>query len=181
MATPIICIVGKKKSGKTTFIEKLIPELKALGISVGTVKHDAHSFEMDHEGKDSWRHRQAGAETVVVSSPTQVAVIKKVDKELWLAELVEEFFGDRQLVIAEGYFRSDHPKIEVHRSDEHTSPLCSRQNEAAKHLLAMVSDVGVDTDQPTFGLDEAKEVAVFIARHHLGWVQNGMWTRDGEH
>ena len=176
MATPIICIVGKKKSGKTTFIEKLVPELKALGISVGTVKHDAHSFEMDHEGKDSWRHRKAGAETVVVSSPTQVAVIKNVEKELWLPELVDEFFDDRQLVIAEGYFRSDQPKIEVHRSDAHNHPLCDKQNEGDNKLLAMVSDVGVDTDQPTYGLEDAKEVAVFIARHHLGWVQGGMWS-----
>ncbi|MGL1861192.1 MAG: molybdopterin-guanine dinucleotide biosynthesis protein B [Pseudodesulfovibrio sp.] len=176
MAVPIICIVGKKKSGKTTFIEKLLPELKALGIHAGTVKHDAHSFEMDHEGKDSWRHRKAGAETVVVSSPTQVAVIKSVGKELWLPELAEQFFADRQLVIAEGYFRSDQPKIEVHRSDVHTHPLCDSQNEADKHLLAMVSDVAVDTGQPTFGLDEAKEVAAFIARYHLGWVQSGMWS-----
>ena len=176
MAPPIICIVGKKKSGKTTFIEKLLPELKALGVSVGTVKHDAHSFEIDHEGKDSWRHRRAGAETVVVSSPTRVAIIKNVDDELWLPELAKEFFDDRHLIIAEGYFRSDQPKIEVHRSDAHTHPLCDRQNEKEKKLLAMVSDVTVDTDQPTFGLDEAREVAAFIARHHLGWVQNGMWS-----
>ena len=74
MAPPIICIVGKKQSGKTTFMEKLVPELMALGISVGTIKHDAHSFDMDHEGKDSWRHRRAGAETVVISSPTQIAI-----------------------------------------------------------------------------------------------------------
>jgi len=176
MTTHIICIVGKKKSGKTTFIEKLVPELKALGISVGTVKHDAHSFEVDHEGKDSWRHRQAGAETVVISSPTQVAIIKSVEKELWLTELAAEFFADRHLVIAEGYYLSDHPKIEVHRSDEHNYPLCDRQNEKERKLLAMVSDVGVDTDQPTYGLDDAKDVATFIARHHLGWVQDGMWS-----
>lgn len=176
MAPPIICIVGKKKSGKTTFIEKLLPELKALGISVGTVKHDAHSFEIDHEGKDSWRHRRAGANTVVVSSPTQVAIIKTVDSELWLPQLAEEFFDDRHLIIAEGYFRSDQPKIEIHRSDVHTHPLCDRQNEEEKKLLAMVSDVSVDTDQPTYGLDDAKQVAAFIARSYLGWVQNGMWS-----
>lgn len=177
MAPPIICIVGKKKSGKTTFIEKLIPELQALGISVGTVKHDAHSFEMDHEGKDTWRHRQAGSETVVVSSPTQVAIIKQVKKELWLPELAEEFFSDRQLIIAEGYFRSDQPKIEVHRSDAHTSPLCNKKNADDKRLLAMVSDVAVDADKPLYDLEDAKGVASFIARHHLGWVQSGMWAK----
>jgi len=175
MTPPIICIVGKKKSGKTTFIEKLLPELNALGISVGTIKHDAHSFEMDVEGKDSWRHRKAGSLTVAVSSPTQVAVIKQVEKELTLDEMAEQFFADRQLVIAEGFFRSDHPKVEIHRSDAHNRPLCSSSDELEKKLIAMVSDVGVDTNQPTFGLDEAKQVAAMIARQHLGWVQSGMW------
>ncbi|QGY39781.1 molybdopterin-guanine dinucleotide biosynthesis protein B [Pseudodesulfovibrio cashew] len=178
MAAPLICIVGKKQSGKTTFIEKLLPELKALGISVGTIKHDAHSFEMDTEGKDSWRHRKAGSETVCVSSPERVAVIKTVQRELTLEELLEEFFADRQLVIAEGYFRSDFPKIEIHRSDAHDRPLCESGNEVDRKLIAMVSDVAVDTKQPTFGLDEAKQVAAFIARQHLGWVQNGMWGRN---
>lgn len=177
MPTPVICIVGKKKSGKTTFMEKLLPELRKLGVSVGTVKHDAHSFEMDHEGKDSWRHRKAGAETVVISSPTQVALIKNVDKEMWLHELVEKFFADRQIVIAEGYFRTDHPKIEIHRSDAHRHPLCDRGNEKDKRLVAMVSDVGVNTSMPTFGLDDAVGVAAFIARKYLGWVQSGMWSR----
>lgn len=176
MAPPIICIVGKKKSGKTTFLEKLLPELKSLGISVGTVKHDAHSFEMDREGKDSWRHRQAGAQTVVISSPDRVALIKSVEREATLTELAEEFFADRQLVVAEGFFRSDHPKIEIHRSDAHSHSLCDRQNEDDKKLLAMVSDVAVDTTRPIFGLDDAAPVASLVARRLLGWVQEGMWS-----
>lgn len=175
MTPPIICIVGKKKSGKTTFMEKLLPELKQLGISVGTIKHDAHSFEMDTEGKDSWRHRKAGSETVCVSSPTQVAVIKQVSKELTLEELAGQFFADRQIIIAEGFFRSDHLKIEVHRADAHSVPLCEKGNEEDKKLIAMVTDACVETGQPCFGLDEAKQVAAFIARQHLGWVQSGMW------
>lgn len=177
MATPVICVVGKKKSGKTTFIEKLLPELRALGISVGTVKHDAHTFEMDVEGKDSWRHRRAGAETVCVSSPDRVALIKQVEKEMTLSELADQFFADRQLVIAEGFFRSDHPKIEVHRSGVHGRPLCEVGNEVEKKLIAMVSDTGVNTSQPLFGLDEAKQVAALIARQYLGWVHSGMWER----
>lgn len=177
MIPPIICIVGKKKSGKTTFIEKLLRELKALGISVGTIKHDAHSFEMDREGKDSWRHRQAGAETVVVSSPSQLAVIKTMEKELSLNQIAEQFFKDRQLIIAEGFFRSDQPKIEIHRSEAHERPLCEKGNEDEKRLIAMVSDVGVNTGKPIFGLEEAKQVAAHIARQHLGWVQSGMWSK----
>ena len=65
----LVAIVGKSDSGKTTLIEKLVPELVRLGLRVGTVKHDAHSFEIDHPGKDSWRHGQAGAEAYVIASP----------------------------------------------------------------------------------------------------------------
>ncbi|WP_419786108.1 molybdopterin-guanine dinucleotide biosynthesis protein B [Pseudodesulfovibrio sp.] len=176
MTPHIVCIVGKKKSGKTTFIEKLLRELRSMGVSVGTVKHDAHSFEMDHEGKDSWRHRRAGAETVVVSSPGQVAVIKEVKREMTLSELAETFFGDRQLVIAEGYFRTEHPKVEIFRTQAHDLPLCDKGNEEERNLLAMVTDDPVDTTCPVFGLDDSVEVAALLARRYLGWVRNGMWA-----
>jgi len=177
MTLPIICIVGKKKSGKTTFIEKLIPELKSLGLSVGTVKHDAHSFEMDVEGKDSWRHRKAGSDTVVVSSPDKIAMIKMVPHEQSLQELAECLFSDRHIVIAEGYFRSDLPKIEVFRKEAHDEPLCDSRNEADKGLIAMVTDGNVDTGRPIFGLGDAKDVAGWLARRYRGWVQDGMWSR----
>ncbi len=177
MAPPIVCIIGKKKSGKTTFIERLVPELKALGISVGTVKHDAHSFDIDHEGKDSWRHRMAGAETVVVSSPDKIAMIKAVEHELSLPELAECLFADRHLIVAEGFFRSDQPKIEVHRKAAHNEPLCNAGNQADKSLIAMVTDSDTDTDKPVFGLGDAKDVAAWLARRYRGWVREGMWSR----
>ncbi|MDP2972779.1 MAG: molybdopterin-guanine dinucleotide biosynthesis protein B, partial [Deltaproteobacteria bacterium] len=84
---PIISIVGKSDSGKTTFIEKLLPELVRRGYRVATVKHDVHGFEVDREGKDSWRHKQAGAHTVIISSPTKVALIRDVEKDLRLDEI----------------------------------------------------------------------------------------------
>lgn len=170
----VICIVGKKQSGKTTFMEKLIPQLQALGISVGAVKHDAHSFDIDREGKDSWRLKQAGAETVVVSSPERIAMIKSVDHELTLDEMAGSFFSDKHLVLAEGYFNSGHPKIEVHRGDAHDRPLCDRRNQAEKRLVAMITDRGVDADVPKFDLDDARGVAAHIARSCFGWV-NSMW------
>ena len=168
MTPPIVCIVGKKKSGKTTFLEKLLPELRALGVRVGTVKHDAHSFEVDREGKDSWRHRQAGAETVVISSPERVAVIKRVERERSLSELAEEFFADRDLVVAEGYFRSDHPKIEVHRAGVHDRPLCLGEDAGKLRLLAVVSDLAMEAGAPMFGLDEAAAVAALVVDRLLG-------------
>ena len=87
---PIISIVGKSDSGKTTLIEKLVPELTRRGYRVATVKHDIHGFEVDREGKDSWRHKQAGAHTVVISSPQKIALIRDVEKDLTLDEIREK-------------------------------------------------------------------------------------------
>ena len=79
----VLSIVGRSKVGKTTFLEKLVPEIKSRGYLVGTIKHDAHDhFEIDHKGKDSWRHREAGAQAVAISSPTRFALVKTVKKEL---------------------------------------------------------------------------------------------------
>ncbi|MEF2229899.1 MAG: molybdopterin-guanine dinucleotide biosynthesis protein MobB, partial [Pseudodesulfovibrio sp.] len=133
-----------------------------------------HCFEVDREGKDSWRHARAGAETVAISSPGRVAVIKRVEREMTLAELAEAFFADRELVVAEGYFRSDHPRIEVHRSEAHGRPLCGRAEGEAPPLLAMVSDAAVDTECPLFGLDDAAGVAALVARRLLGRRERGM-------
>jgi len=84
---PIVSIVGKSDSGKTTLIEKLLPALTGRGYRVATVKHDVHGFEVDQEGKDSWRHKQAGAHTVVISSPNKVALIRDVERDLTLDEI----------------------------------------------------------------------------------------------
>ena len=70
---PIVSIVGKSGAGKTTLIEKMIPELKKRGYRVATIKHDVHGFDIDHEGKDSWRHKKAGAHATIISSPWKVA------------------------------------------------------------------------------------------------------------
>ena len=79
--SPIISIVGKSKSGKTTLISKLIPELKKRGYRIGVIKHAFHKFEIDKKGKDSWQHKEAGAETVVVSSPGRVTMVKDSEDE----------------------------------------------------------------------------------------------------
>lgn len=164
----VVCVSGKKKSGKTTFVEKLVPALKSLGLRVGTVKHDAHSFDMDHEGKDSWRHARSGAETVVVSSPKRVAVIKRLKQEMPLAELVETFFADRDVVVAEGYWNSDMPRVEVFRSEAHEAPLMTKENAIEKKGLALVADIGWDAGVPLFGLDDGEGVARLIRESLLG-------------
>ncbi len=163
----IIRVVGKKKSGKTTFMEKLLPELARLGVRVATVKHDTHGFEMDREGKDSWRHKRAGAAASAVCGPDQVALVKSVAREPSLAELARDYFADMDLVLAEGFFRSPGLMIEVFRPEAHTAPLCAEHG-PEKGLLALISDAPLDLGAPRFGLDQAREVAEFIFREVLG-------------
>ena len=116
---PIISIVGKSDSGKTTLLEKLVPELTRRGYRIATIKHDVHGFEVDQEGKDSWRHKQAGAHTVVISSPNKIALIRDVEKDLNLEEIRERLIQDVDLILSEGYKKDVQPKIEVFRKGKY--------------------------------------------------------------
>lgn len=130
---PVISIVGKSNSGKTTLIERLIPCLKQKGYRVGAVKHNAHRFEIDHEGKDSWRMTHAGADTVVVSSVDRLAMVKVIQEEISLRDIANWLFKDVDLIIAEGYKSEDFPKIEVIRFQE---PVMA----AGDNLIALVDN-----------------------------------------
>jgi molybdopterin-guanine dinucleotide biosynthesis protein B len=160
---PIVSIVGKSDSGKTTFIEKLLPELVRRGYRIATIKHDVHGFEVDLEGKDSWRHKQAGAHTTVISSPQKVAVIRDVDRDLTLAELRDKFIRDVDLIISEGYKKDVQPKIEIFRTEKHTELLCTKED----NLAAIVSDKEFDVGVSCFFLDDIKGVADFIEKKFL--------------
>ena len=162
MPIPIICFVGKSNSGKTTFLEKLLPELIARGYRVGVVKHDIHGFELDQPGKDTYRLRQAGAWRVALSSPQQFAVIGRVEGELPLEQVTERYLGDVDIVLAEGYKRSHLPKVEVCRAERSRELLC-----APDELLAVVSDLRFDLPCPQFGLDDAAGVAGLLEEHTL--------------
>lgn len=154
----LVAIVGKSDSGKTTLIERLLPELVALGLRVGTVKHDAHDFEIDHPGKDSWRHGQAGAVSYAIASPRRLAFVTRLDGELPLTAIARRFFADCDLVVAEGYKRTAPHRVEVfRRAAGHREPLC-RPDEA----LAVVTDA--DLPHPhRFALDDAAGLARFLA------------------
>jgi len=103
---PIVAIVGKSGSGKTTLLEGLIRELKQRGYRVGTIKHDAHAFEIDRPGTDTWRHAQAGSEHVVISLAQRVASIRRVEREQRLDELAAGM-ADVDIVLTEGYRRGN--------------------------------------------------------------------------
>ncbi|TKJ31645.1 MAG: molybdopterin-guanine dinucleotide biosynthesis protein B [Chloroflexi bacterium B3_Chlor] len=159
---PVISVVGKSGVGKTVFLEKLIAELKGRGLRIGTVKHDVHGFEIDQSGKDSWRHAQAGSDTVVISSPRKVAVIKRLEEELSLDDLVARYLRDVDLVLTEGYKSGPKMKIEVSRR-ERSQQLIS----APQHLIAIVSDHSFDMSVPHFDLDDVAGVADLIVERFL--------------
>jgi len=161
---PIVSIVGKSDIGKTTLIEKLLPELTRRGIRIATVKHDVHGFEVDREGKDSWRHKKAGAHTVVISSPQKVAVIRDVERDLTLEEIREKLIQDVDLILSEGYKKDVQPKIEVFRKGKYEGLLCTRED----HLEAVVSDQTFDIGVPFFSLDDIRGLADFIEKRFLG-------------
>jgi molybdopterin-guanine dinucleotide biosynthesis protein B len=161
-APPIVSVVGKSGVGKTVFLEKLIAELKGRGFRIGTVKHDTHGFEIDQPGKDSWRHAQAGSDTVVLSSPWRVAVIKRLEEEMGLDEIAQAYLPDVDLILAEGYKSAHKMKIEVSR-EQRGQQLISPVEE----LIAVVTDQTFDVSVPHFAMDDVTGVADLLTQRLL--------------
>jgi molybdopterin-guanine dinucleotide biosynthesis protein MobB len=160
---PLICLVGKSGCGKTTFLEKLIPELKSRGYRIGTVKHHAHpGFDIDKPGKDTWRHAQAGSDHVVIAAPDKIASIRKLPDRLSLDRILTNF-TDVDLILAEGFSRTEFPKIEILRTDWYPKPL-----EHVSNRVAWVTDCpDLDTGLPVFELSDYKGLADFIEFKYL--------------
>ena len=160
---PIVSIVGTSDSGKTTLIEKLVPEVVRRGYRVATIKHDVHGFEVDREGKDSWRHKQAGAHTVIISSPQRVAIIRDVDHDADLVELRDKYVQDVDIILSEGFKKNLQPKIEVFRKERHRELLCTRED----NLLAIATNQPFDIGVPCFGLEDARGLVSLIEEKFL--------------
>ncbi len=160
---PIVCLVGRPDSGKTTLLEKLLPLLRDKGYRIGTVKHHVHDFQMDTPGKDTWRHKQAGAAIVALSSPTGLGVICDVDHDTPLAQLVSQQFADMDLVIAEGYKQEKFPKIEIHRREISPEPLPKPDST----WRAYVSDAKLSSGLPIFALHQIEELADFLIEQFI--------------
>jgi molybdopterin-guanine dinucleotide biosynthesis protein B len=155
---PVLALIGKPNCGKTTLVEKLIPVLAAKGLRVGTIKHHHGEIQMDTPGKDTWRHKQAGAHLVILSSPSGIGLIQDTDEEIPVAELMSRYCSDVDLVIAEGYKKSTLPKIEVFSSALYDTPL----DDPGENLIALVSDQEVRPDLPWFRPDDVEGLAGFI-------------------
>ena len=158
-----MCVVGRSGVGKTTLLEKLIPELKQRGYRVATVKHHHQpGLEIDQPGKDSWRHAQAGSDFVIIVAPDKLASIRCVDREPTLDEIVAGISGV-DLILVEGYKWADKPKIEVMRAEHSLEPVCSPDE-----LLAIASDVTVPSyDIPYFNLEDVVGLVNLIETHIL--------------
>jgi molybdopterin-guanine dinucleotide biosynthesis protein B len=163
MAIPIISVVGKSNAGKTTLLEKLIPELVKRGYRVGTIKHNVHGFEIDHEGKDSWRHKKAGTHLTVISSPVCLALIEDVDKDHSLEEIREKYMKNIDIILSEGYKGNPFPKIEVFRLELKRELLCRKED----NLLAIASDVKINAGVPCLDINDAAGIVDLIEKEFL--------------
>ena len=152
-------VTGWKNAGKTGLMERLVSEITHRGFSVSTVKHAHHTFDVDHPGKDSYRHRVAGAREVLLASSKRIALMQELhgDDEPPLSTLLSRL-SPVDLVLVEGYKRDRHPKVEAHRQST-GNPLIATDDPT---IHAIASDVPLSTDRPVFDLNDTKAIADFI-------------------
>lgn len=165
--SPAIAIVGRHNSGKTTLIERLIAELVGRGLDVGSIKHHSHrGFDIDHPGKDSYRHRAAGASETVIAAPGQVARMKTVEGEVECSDLVRSMPG-HDIVVVEGYRKSGLPTIEIMRAgneaDAHTAEVFLRGAREGVPLGADFTQIGRAVGEAGGGAAGAESAVVAFA------------------
>ena len=168
MTRKVIGIAGYKKSGKTTLVERLVAEFTARGFAVATVKHAHHAFDIDHKGRDSWRHRAAGSREVAIVSDRMWAIIHPLrdEPEPALDDVLAKM-APSDLVIVEGYKRETYPKIEV-RGPATTHPDLA-PDDPTVIAIAASAELAPGTI-PVFSRDDVMEIADFITAE-LGLVQ----------
>ena len=137
----VVNIVGSSSNvGKTYLLEGLIKELKIRGYSIATIKHDVHGFDIDKKGKDTYKHREAGSETVIISSKNRFAMIKELEEETELNDIIK-MVKDKDIILIEGYKKSDLRKIEVFRKG-----VSERVITPKNKLIAIASDTNLNID-----------------------------------
>jgi|TARA_B100000768_G_C11214511_1_gene347530 molybdopterin-guanine dinucleotide biosynthesis protein B len=155
-------VTGWKNAGKTGLMERLVAEIIGRGFSVSTLKHAHHTFDVDHPGKDSHRHRIAGASQVLLASTERWALMNehRGAEEPSLTELLAKL-DPVDVVLIEGWKRDSHPKVEAWRA-ETGNPLIAPNDPT---ILAVASDTALEIDRPVFDLDDTAAVATFILSH----------------
>ncbi len=152
-------VIGWKNAGKTGLMERLVAEISGRGFSVSTVKHAHHVFDVDQPGKDSYRHRAAGAREVLLASRKRFALMHELreEEEPTLEELLGKL-APVDLVLVEGYKRDQHPKVEAYRA-ETGNPLIAPGDTT---IRAIASDTQITSDRPVFDLNDTRAIADFI-------------------
>jgi len=153
---PVVSIVGRANSGKTTLVEKLVKELAARGYRVATVKHTPQGMSFDNPEKDSWRHLEAGSGAAAAVSQDRLVLVKPVTPQITLGEIARILGEDYDLILTEGFKHQDAPKIEVHRR-EVGLPLSG-----LKKLIAMATDEPLETKARQFSLEDITGLADLI-------------------
>lgn len=149
--TVVIQIVGYKNTGKTTLVEKLIRALADAGYQIGTVKRDAHRFEVDHEGTDTWRHRRAGASMTAITSANRTAFME--EKHTPLDEILQRMTG-MDFVIVEGFKNEKYPKIVMIRTEEDLELIT--QLEQVEAIVSWLP--GVSADVPVYDVNDSDAI-----------------------
>ncbi|WP_197031005.1 molybdopterin-guanine dinucleotide biosynthesis protein B [Methylobacterium sp. 10] len=160
-AMRVMGLAGWSGAGKTTLLAKLIPALIARGLTVSTIKHAHHAFDVDQPGKDSYRHRQAGASEVLISSAVRWVQMHEVrdGEEANLADLLRRL-SPCDLVLVEGFKREGHPKLEIHRNANGRPPLHPQD----ENIVAIASDRAFpDAGIPVIALDDVAAIADLVA------------------
>jgi molybdopterin-guanine dinucleotide biosynthesis protein B len=158
--TPVVIFAGWSGSGKTTILEKLIPLLKERTLKVGTIKHHHEDFDIDDPGKDSWRHRKAGADRSIISSPGRIGVFIDTDHDQRPKELLPLLSGV-DIVLVEGYKNENLPKVEIFRTELHDKPRFIKD----PNLIAMITDADLDLEIPIFKLDDINGLADYLVKY----------------
>lgn len=154
---PVVTIIGKSKSRKTTLLEKLIPALRQKGYRIGTVKHHSHpGFEINQPGKDSWRHAKAGNQQVVIAAPDKITSYRLTEIEPSLDEVLAEF-RCVDIILVEGYKRAGKPAIEIVRAERGAELIGS-----VEQRIAIAADTIFDVPVPQFDLENIEGIATFL-------------------
>jgi molybdopterin-guanine dinucleotide biosynthesis protein B len=159
---PVISFVGTGKSGKTTFLEKLIPELTGRGYRVATIKHTIHNTAFDRPEKDTARHIRAGSAAAAIASPSEFVMIVPGGANMTVDEMVRHIGDDYDIIITEGFKHENAPKIEVHRREKGEALAGTLEG-----VVAVLTDEPLDVKVKQFSLEDVKGVADFLEEGYI--------------